>query len=89
MLYDALTNINLRDAWAHDAAKIPNLGEGKDGQEAFGEEDSVMSPYLGYTIERLWAVLLQCESAELAWRCPDVGRGWRRGGERGDCACLH
>ena len=129
LLYDALTNPNLRDGWAHDASKIPaskvssssaankgsansggkdrpkgngvavdsfrgvndndangkgNLGKG----EAFGEVDSLELPYLGYTIERLWGILLQCSTSEMAWRCPNTLRGWRRGGEVTDCGCL-
>jgi hypothetical protein len=136
LLYDALTNANLRNGWAHDASKIPvnvrpggdkdwngkssaNSG-GKDrpkgngvavdsfrgvsetgdkGKNAnwwtsarggieFGEEDSLEHPYLGYTVERLWGILMQCSTSEIAWRCPNTLRGWRRGGERADCGCL-
>jgi hypothetical protein len=91
MLYDALVNENLRNSWAHGAGKVPaRTGEdGKEGKWVFGEEDSVQKPYLGYTIERLWGVLLQCSSVEVAWKCPNTGRGWRRGGTEADCECLH
>lgn len=87
MLYDALVNPDTRNSWAHDAEKLPNYREG--GKRKFGEEDSLENPYLGYTIERLWGILLQCSSQEVAWRCPNVLRGWRRDGGTGDCGCLH
>jgi hypothetical protein len=85
MLYDALTNPDVAHAWAHDKGKV----KGPEGsQEWFGEVDSLENPYLGYTMERLWGVLLQCSDRGIAWRCPDTRRGWRRGGEKSDCSCL-
>ena len=92
MLYDALVNPDLGNAWAHDRKKVKtksNEDEKGEGKWMFGEEDSLESPYLGYTIERLWGILLQCSIQEVAWRCPNMLRGWRRGGERADCGCLH
>ena len=87
MLYDALVNSDTRNSWAHNPEKLPIFEEGM--KWVFGEEDSLENPYLGYTIERLWGVLLQCSNQEVAWRCPNTLRGWRRGGGRGDCGCLH
>ncbi|KAG0646511.1 hypothetical protein D0Z07_7437, partial [Hyphodiscus hymeniophilus] len=86
MLYDALTNPSLRDAWAHDRAKLPDR---KDGKWIFGQDDSVQNPYLGHTIERLWGIMMQSDEREIAWRCPNTVRGWRRGGEKSDCGDLH
>jgi hypothetical protein len=87
MLYDALVNVDLGNAWAHDEEKLP-ARKGK-WEGVFGEEDSLEKPYLGYTIERLWGILLQCSIPEVAWRCPNTIRGWRSGGVNGDCGCLH
>lgn len=86
MLYDALVNSDLGNAWAHNEDKLPSK---KEGKWMFGEEDSLEKPYLGYTIERLWGILLQCSTMEVAWRCPNALRGWRRGGGSADCGCLH
>jgi hypothetical protein len=94
MLYDALTKDDMGNAWAHDKEKLPKMldGEKRMGKWAeggvYGVEDSLEEPILGLTVERLWAVLLQCSVPEIAWRCPSLGRGWRRGGKRDDCACI-
>ena len=86
MLYDALVNTDFGNAWAHDQEKLP-ARKGK-WEEVFGDEDSLEKPYLGYTIERLWGILLQCSTPEVAWRCPNTARGWRTGGVKEDCGCL-
>lgn len=94
MLFDALTKEDMANAWAHDATKLPKMleGEKKMGRWAddgvYGVPDSLAEPILASTIERLWAVLLQCSSAEIAWRCPSLYRGSRMGGERADCECI-
>jgi hypothetical protein len=54
----------------------------------YGEKDSLEKPYLGMTVERLWGVLLQCSEGRIAWRCPNLETGWRRGGEEEDCGCV-
>ncbi|TVY48216.1 hypothetical protein LOCC1_G001886 [Lachnellula occidentalis] len=94
MLYDALTNEDMGNAWSHASDKLPRMleGEGRMGRWSedgvYGVQDSVEEPLLGLTVERLWAVLLQCSAPEIAWRCPSLQRGWRRGGRRDDCACI-
>lgn len=35
-------------------------------------------PDLGYTLKRLWDILLQCSDLDVAWRCPSLlsGKRW-------------
>ena len=94
MLYDALMNEDLKNAWAHNKEKLPKMRKGEAGKGrwaeggVYWENDGVQRPYLGFTIERLWGVLLQCSEVRVAWRCPNLERGWRRGGGIGDCGCI-
>jgi len=95
MLYDALVNEDMGNAWAHNRDKLPQRLEGEkamgrwDPEEGvFGREDSLEHPVLGRTVERLWGILLQCSEGSIAWRCPNLERGWRRGGETEDCGCI-
>ncbi|THZ09664.1 hypothetical protein D6C91_09917 [Aureobasidium pullulans] len=37
-----------------------------------GKSDSMDRPLFGYTIERLWGVLMQCSDVQLAYRCPSL-----------------
>ncbi|KAF2433635.1 hypothetical protein EJ08DRAFT_647313 [Tothia fuscella] len=53
-----------------------------------GREDSLDKPVFGYTLERLWNTLLQCSDMEVAWKCPTLLSGTRRGGWVGDCQCF-
>ncbi|PQE26580.1 hypothetical protein CJF30_00001322 [Rutstroemia sp. NJR-2017a BBW] len=80
-LGDALSNPSIY-GWAHDRLRIG----GKD-REMYGLKDSLEKPFLGYTVERLWGVLLSCSTPEIAWKCPNLWRGWRNGGRKEDCAC--
>ncbi|KAF2814631.1 uncharacterized protein BDZ99DRAFT_377977 [Mytilinidion resinicola] len=59
-------------------------------QEKFldGRQDSMSAPDLGYTLERLWNVLLQCSDLAVAWKCPSLLSGKRWGGSMRDCQCL-
>lgn len=84
MLYDALVNEDMGNAWAHDPKKLPRLEVG-----SIGVIDSLEEPYLGHTVERLWAILMQCSTYEIAWKCPSISRGRRRGGDKNDCGCTH
>lgn len=94
MLYDGLTDNRTETAWAHEKAKLPQMlkGEKKLGRWAsdgvYGVKDSLENPLLGRTIERLWGVLLQCSTADIAWSCPGLERGWRLYGEIKDCGCV-
>jgi hypothetical protein len=95
LLYDALMNEDLNNAWAHKAEKLPKMLPGekkKTGPWAEGgvyaENDSLENPYLGLTVERLWGILLQCSTPMIAWRCPSLWRGSRWGAEKVDCGCI-
>ena len=82
VLYEALTDEDLHHAWAHDDRRLP-----RKGIMTKEKEDSLEKPYLGLTIERLWGILMQCSNSEIAWSCPNLLRGWRRGGKVTDCGC--
>jgi len=88
-LYDALTN---PESWAHN---FPPRSNPKDFiPSVHSRSDSLQKPYLGYTLERLWGMLMQCGAggdvgiAVGGWKCASVLGGARRGGEAGDCQCL-
>ncbi|KAF7892447.1 uncharacterized protein EAF01_010527 [Botrytis porri] len=83
-LDDALSNPSLSRGWAHDRLKLGPEGR---NTKLFGEKDSLERPHLGYTVERLWGILLGCSNQKIAWRCPNLWKGWRRGGKKEDCAC--
>lgn len=53
-----------------------------------GRVDSVNAPRFGYTVERLWGVVMQCSNEEVAWRCPTLLSRTRRGGGPTDCQCV-
>ncbi|KAJ4354708.1 uncharacterized protein N0V89_006445 [Didymosphaeria variabile] len=63
-------------SWAH---KEPYLR---------GRKDSMSAPVFGYTLERLWNVLFQCSDMDVAWKCPSLLSGKRKGGSIRDCQCL-
>ncbi|KAL0258293.1 hypothetical protein SLS55_007467 [Diplodia seriata] len=76
-LYEDLkTAMTDPDSWAH---KEPWLN---------GREDSLNAPRFGYTMERLWSVVMQCSTEEIAWRCPTLLSRTRRGGDLTDCQCM-
>ncbi|KAI9643862.1 hypothetical protein NHQ30_007213 [Ciborinia camelliae] len=83
-LDDALSEASLSRGWAHDRLKLGAQGR---ETEIAGEKDSLAKPHLGYTVERLWGILLGCSNQEIAWRCPGLWKGWRWGGAKADCAC--
>ncbi|KAF2219309.1 hypothetical protein BDZ85DRAFT_206138 [Elsinoe ampelina] len=64
------------ESWVH---KEPYLA---------GRKEDVSAPVFGYTVERMWAALLQCSEREVVRGCPSLVSGWRRGGSRGDCQCF-
>ncbi|GAB7340689.1 hypothetical protein MBLNU457_7078t1 [Dothideomycetes sp. NU457] len=53
-----------------------------------GTKDRMSQPVFGFSMERLWSSLMQCDDVELARRCPSLLSGWRTGGSRSDCQCL-
>jgi hypothetical protein len=47
------------------------------------------NPYFGFTMERIWSLLLQCGTdGGVASRCPSLLSGMGRGGKVSDCQCL-
>ncbi|KAL9094693.1 MAG: hypothetical protein Q9165_002963 [Trypethelium subeluteriae] len=64
------------ESWAHQPKYLQ------------GRPDSVNAPYFGFTMERLWSTLLQCSDMDIAWKCPTLLSGSRRGGDAGDCQCF-
>ncbi|KAJ4365560.1 hypothetical protein N0V83_008180 [Neocucurbitaria cava] len=53
-----------------------------------GRPDSMSEPWFGYTMERMWNLLFQCNDMDVAWKCPTLLSGWRSGGDIGDCQCF-
>lgn len=53
-----------------------------------GRTDSLNAPYFGYTLERLWSIMMHCSDAEVAAKCPTLLSGTRRWGSPRDCQCL-
>lgn len=64
------------DSWAHQPDYL------------HGKPDSLNAPYFGYTLERLWSVILQCSDERIAALCPTLLSGTRRGGSKADCQCF-
>jgi hypothetical protein len=68
---------------------VGNVTEGKkELPGVYGLSDNLERPWLGSTVERLWAILLGCSTPEIAWRCPSLEKGWRIGFEKRDCECI-
>lgn len=73
---------DLRDAfadeksWAHDESYLK------------GREDSMSVPFFGYTMERMWGLVMQCSSGDVGWKCPTLLSGDRLGGSIGYCQCF-
>lgn len=72
-LHDAFVDQN---SWAHQDEYLQ------------GRPDSMAAPVFGYTMERLWNLLFQCNSMEVAWKCPSLLSGNRIGGNIEDCQCF-
>jgi hypothetical protein len=52
-------------------------------------ENTPDNPFLGFTMERVWGLLLQCGTdVRVASRCPSLLSGMGRGGKVSDCQCL-
>ncbi|KAI9858693.1 MAG: hypothetical protein M1813_007325 [Trichoglossum hirsutum] len=73
-LYDGVTSP--RGGWTHDEAIVK------------GRPDSPSAPFFGYTVERLWSILMQCSEPGIAVKCPSLLSKWRTGGGIEDCQCL-
>lgn len=59
-------------------------------QEEFlrGRKETMGAPKLGYAVERLWSILMQCSDLEIGWKCPSLLSQTRRGGSKADCQCF-
>nr|POE72462.1 hypothetical protein CFP56_12335 [Quercus suber] len=56
-----------------------------------GQPDSLNSPIFGYTLERMWGVLMQCSEMRVAHRCPSLLSGVFskvKEANLADCQCL-
>lgn len=59
-----------------------------------GKEDNMNAPLFGYTLERMWGVIMQCSDARVMYQCPSLLSGLSspvvRGSNvnPGDCQCL-
>jgi hypothetical protein len=68
--------ISTPDSWAH---KEPFLNH---------RPDSMNAPLMGFSLERAWSILMQCSELDIAYKCPSLISGTRRGGSLDDCQCL-
>lgn len=72
-----LETITSKDGWSHNKTYV---GDGVDRPD---------NPYFGFTVERIWSLLMQCATdGRVAAKCPSLLSGKGRGGEVGDCQCL-
>ncbi|KAF2121944.1 hypothetical protein BDV96DRAFT_134442 [Lophiotrema nucula] len=72
-LRDAFVN---PESWAHSDEYLQ------------GRKDTMSQPQFGYTMERMWNLLLQCSGMEIAWKCSTLISGTRQGGSFEDCQCF-
>ncbi|TVY41369.1 hypothetical protein LSUB1_G003012 [Lachnellula subtilissima] len=69
--------ITSKDDWAHNQKYVGGARDGPD------------NPYFGFTVERVWGLLMQCATdGRVAAKCPSLLSGMGRGGMVGDCQCL-
>lgn len=72
-----LEAINSKEGWSHNETIVG------------GHVDRPDNPYFGFTVERIWGLLLQCATdGGVAAKCPSLLSGMGRGGKPGDCQCL-
>ena len=76
-IYEELLGaITSKTGWSHNESIIGNNLDRPD------------APYFGYTVERLWNLLLQCSNLRIATMCPSLLSQRRRFGRIDDCQCL-
>ncbi|RDW83314.1 hypothetical protein BP5796_04805 [Coleophoma crateriformis] len=76
---EMLEAIESEVGWSHDPQIVGSKGDTAD------------NPIFGFTVERLWGLLLQCADPQIGAKCPSLlsgTLGFRRGGGIEDCACL-
>lgn len=75
-LLKAITSKDMQ-SWSHDQEIIR------------GREDTPDNPFLGFTVERIWGLLMQCATdGVVAAKCPSLLSGMGHGGQVADCQCL-
>jgi hypothetical protein len=72
-LHDALVD---PESWAHTEPYLQ------------GRHDEMSAPVFGFTLERMWSILLQCSELDIALKCPTNLSGMRLEGDVSDCQCL-
>jgi len=74
---DLLDAITSKEGWSHDKHAVG------------GKTDTPDNPFLGFTVERVWGLLMQCATdGVVATKCPSLLSGMSRNGEVEDCQCL-
>jgi len=75
---DMLEAINSKgDGWSHDPKVVGDATDTPD------------NPFFGFTVERVWGLLMQCATDEgIAAKCPSLLSGMSNGGDVEDCQCL-
>jgi hypothetical protein len=72
-----LETITSKDGWSHNKTYVGDAVDRPD------------NPYFGFTVERIWSLLMQCATdGRVAAKCPSLLSGMGRGGNVGDCQCL-
>jgi hypothetical protein len=81
-----LETITSKAEWANQTMVGADVGSG----DLWGmSEDTPDNPVFGFTVERVWSLLMQCATdAGIAARCPSLLSGMGRGGRVEDCQCL-
>ncbi|TVY81547.1 hypothetical protein LSUE1_G006992 [Lachnellula suecica] len=72
-----LKTITSKDGWSHNKTYVGDAVDRPD------------NPYFGFTVERVWSLLMQCATdGVVAAKCPSLLSGKGRGGHVEDCQCL-
>ncbi len=78
-----LRTITSVDGWSHNQTVI---GHGEGGVTG---ADSPSNPHFGFTVERVWSLLMQCATNPVVTnKCPSLLSGMGVGGSVADCQCL-
>jgi hypothetical protein len=75
-LLKAITSEDM-DSWSHEKDIVQ------------GRKDMPDNPFFGFTVERIWGLLMQCATdGVVAAKCPSLLSGMGHGGKVEDCQCL-
>jgi hypothetical protein len=68
---------------------IPTSEGWGHNRNIIGYEQSLDNPFFGFTMERIWGLVMQCATDDrVAVRCPSLLSGKSLGGDVRDCQCL-